>query len=216
MNLRHTRRCSSLAALGLGLLLINVGTLAGAQQNVDRPVMPGPTLPTAPASDAGAKMLAALKTATSAPDNTTATSPTFPPVWCASVTDKATEATCWTAYRAGLDYYASGLAHRTKVFEWQHVSTILIFFTVLVLVGAGLYFAWIQFTHELRVADIAAKAAASAGPPTPPPTPKDSTIEVSPTGFKISSPVLGVIILALSLAFFYLYLVYAYPIHELI
>jgi hypothetical protein len=41
-----------------------------------------------------------------------------------------------------------------------------------------------------------------------------SPIELSTGGLKISSPVLGVIILGLSLAFFYLYLVYVYPIAE--
>ena len=42
-----------------------------------------------------------------------------------------------------------------------------------------------------------------------------STIKVGKDGFEVSSPVLGVIILALSLGFFYLYPVYAYPIHEI-
>jgi hypothetical protein len=42
-----------------------------------------------------------------------------------------------------------------------------------------------------------------------------TTLEASATGIKLSSPVLGVIILALSLAFFYLYLVHVYPIEEI-
>jgi hypothetical protein len=41
-----------------------------------------------------------------------------------------------------------------------------------------------------------------------------TSLELSTTGLKVSSPVLGVVILALSLGFFYLYLVYAYPIQE--
>jgi len=40
-------------------------------------------------------------------------------------------------------------------------------------------------------------------------------IEASPQGFRISSPILGVIILALSFLFFYLYLKYIYPIMEI-
>jgi hypothetical protein len=40
-------------------------------------------------------------------------------------------------------------------------------------------------------------------------------IEATLQGLKISSPVLGVIILALSFFFFYLYLKYVYPIHEI-
>jgi len=41
-------------------------------------------------------------------------------------------------------------------------------------------------------------------------------LELGQTGLKVSSPVLGVIILVISLAFFYLYLVYVYPIGELL
>jgi hypothetical protein len=40
-------------------------------------------------------------------------------------------------------------------------------------------------------------------------------IEASLQGFRVSSPVLGVIILALSFLFFYLYLKYVYPINEI-
>ena len=34
-------------------------------------------------------------------------------------------------------------------------------------------------------------------------------------GIKVSSPILGVVILIISLAFFYLYLVYVYPIEDI-
>jgi hypothetical protein len=40
-------------------------------------------------------------------------------------------------------------------------------------------------------------------------------LEISKSGVKVSSPILGVIILVISLAFFYLYLVYVYPIEEI-
>jgi hypothetical protein len=40
-------------------------------------------------------------------------------------------------------------------------------------------------------------------------------LDLSTAGLKVSSPVLGVIILVISLAFFYLYLVYVYPISEI-
>ena len=42
-----------------------------------------------------------------------------------------------------------------------------------------------------------------------------TSFSASATGISVSSPVLGVIILVISLAFFYLYLVYVYPISEL-
>ena len=82
------------------------------------------------------------------------------------------------------------------MFAWQHFSTRVIFFVVLLLVGTGIFFAWVQFQHG-KVAE-------------------RHELEIGVKGLRISSPVLGLVILVISLAFFYLYLVYVYPIHELI
>lgn len=92
-------------------------------------------------------------------------------------------------------YRVKGFEHRQRVFEWQYYSGIVIFIMVIGIVSIGLYFSWMQF-H------------ANENPNSMP----ESTIEASTTGLKVSSPVLGVIILVLSLAFFYLYLVHVYPI----
>jgi heme/copper-type cytochrome/quinol oxidase subunit 2 len=112
------------------------------------------------------------------------------------------------AFRAALrEYYAyrtSGLQHRRRVFEWQLQSSKVIFATVLVLVASGVVFAAIQFYVGLR---------RTAGPR---PDPEHVTeLGLSTAGVKVSSPVLGVIILVISLGFFYLYLVYIYPISEI-
>ncbi len=120
----------------------------------------------------------------------------FPPVWCADITDKETQAICWKAYQSGLTYYESGLKQRSRVFEWQHITSRVIFFIVLILVAIGVYFAWVQFKSG-EAAD------------------KNSELEVSLSGIKVSSSVLGVIILMISLVFFYLYLRYVFPISEL-
>ncbi|WP_299815882.1 hypothetical protein [uncultured Jannaschia sp.] len=98
------------------------------------------------------------------------------------------------------DYYAyrtEQYAHRQAVFAWQHSSSRLLFFVVIGVVLVGLYFSWLQFHAARTGRDL---------------TP--TTLEASKTGLKVSSPVLGVIILLLSLAFFYLYLVHVYPISE--
>jgi hypothetical protein len=120
----------------------------------------------------------------------------LPSVWCADITDTKTQDICWVAYRNGLEYYERGLLHRTQVIEWQHFSTKVIFFVVLFLVGTGIYFAWVQFKSGGDSQTV-------------------NEVEVSLTGVKVSSPILGVIILVLSLAFFYLYLRYVYPITEI-
>ena len=122
----------------------------------------------------------------------------FPDVWCEEIkSNDETAEVCWEAYRAGLAYYEWGLDHRKDVLWWQHISTRAIFFVVLILVGVGLYFAWVQFR---------------SGPMSE--TPHE--VQVSMDGIKVSSPVLGVIILTLSLAFFYLYLRFVYPVQEII
>lgn len=126
----------------------------------------------------------------------------FPAVWCADISDEKTQEICWTAYQAGLKYYSTGLEHRTRIFRWQHLSTRIIFFIVNGLVLIGLYFAWVQFKQDML--------AGSEGH-----AKEANEVELTTSGIKVRSSVLGVIILALSLAFFYLYLVFVYPIQEI-
>ncbi|MCP4270595.1 MAG: hypothetical protein GY781_01330 [Gammaproteobacteria bacterium] len=134
---------------------------------------------------------------TESADLASAQSKLFPAVWCGNIDDELTRSTCWSAYRNGLEYYEFGLTHRKSVLQWQHLSTQIILIVVLILVAMGLYFAWVQF--KLGIA-----------PDT------TSQLKISTDGIQVSSPVLGVIILTLSLGFFYLYLVYVYPIQEVI
>ena len=103
--------------------------------------------------------------------------------------------------RAFYDYKTRGFDHRSRVFEWQLLSSRLIFVLVIAIVAVGLYFSWLQFMAGFKQGT--------------PPDKTSTTFEASPSGIKVSSPVLGVIILTLSLVFFYLYLVHVYPIDEL-
>ena len=109
----------------------------------------------------------------------------------------------WLAYYT---YLTEGLEHRKKVFRWQYTSSLIIFFTVLLLVFIGIIFSGIQFYRAMRSpAHLSGKEGETM----------QSEIEAGPGGIKVSSPVLGVVILTVSLAFFYLYLVYVYPIKEI-
>lgn len=104
------------------------------------------------------------------------------------------------AFKAYYDYRVHGFDHRKNVFAWQLLSSKIIFALVLTLVFLGVYFSWLQFHAGLK------------------PGVKDdspTTVELGTSGIKVSSPILGVIILTLSLAFFYLYLVNVYPIEEI-
>jgi hypothetical protein len=100
------------------------------------------------------------------------------------------------ALRGLYEYQARGFEHRSRVFNWQYRSSILIFSVVNLLVLAGLAFSWMQFRRGW-----------GSG--------LESEMEFSGAGVKIRSSVLGVIILVVSLAFYYLYLAYVYPIEEI-
>jgi uncharacterized membrane protein len=116
-------------------------------------------------------------------------------------------------------YRESGYKHRRAVFDWQLTSSKLIFWVVIVLVAVSIYFSGVQFHTALR-----SKPAARSGESEQAEEDSDSaspasglqtSIEAGGGGIKVSSPVLGVIILVISLLFFYLYLVHIYPISEI-
>lgn len=98
------------------------------------------------------------------------------------------------------DDHIALLDYNRRVFEWQMTSTIVSFWMVIALVVAGLAFAGVQFWRAMR---------ATAGDPG-----MTTDLELGTKGLKVSSPVLGVIILTISLGFFYLYLRHVYPIEH--
>lgn len=119
--------------------------------------------------------------------------------------DPQTRALYETALQDYYRYRSDGLQHRRSVFAWQLFSAKLIFVVVLLLVTCGVVFAAIQFRHGLQQSGDSSGDNSGMG----------TQMELSAEGVKISSPVLGVIILFISLAFFYLYLVYIYPIENI-
>ncbi len=106
------------------------------------------------------------------------------------------------AWKNYYSYMSKGYIHRSNVFSWQLLSSIIIFCVVILLVFAGIYFAWLQFKYALK-----SKAGSTEM--------LSTELSASMKEIKVSSPVLGVIILVISLFFFYLYLVYVYPIQDI-
>ena len=100
------------------------------------------------------------------------------------------------------DYMAS-LEHNRRVFEWQLRSSRMIFWVVLVLVTIGILFSALQFWKAFRLSRPTSKTAQHE---------MHTELEISTRGIKVSSSVLGVIVLVISLAFLYLFLVHVYPI----
>lgn len=116
-------------------------------------------------------------------------------------------------------YRESGYKHRRAVFDWQLESSKIIFWAVIVLVGVGIYFSGVQFHAALRSKSTqrpgdGEQPEAESGSASPGAA-FQTSIEAGSGGIKVSSPVLGVIILVISLLFFYLYLVHIYPISEI-
>lgn len=126
---------------------------------------------------------------------------------------------CFSARKAYYDYYTSALTKRTGVYQWNDISTKAIFIVVILLVGFGVYLSWVQFFGYRKQAARALPSkkamAAAAGTPSCEPQPDlTSELDLKLSGLHVKSPVLGVILLTLSLAFFYLYLVFVYPVTE--
>jgi hypothetical protein len=128
------------------------------------------------------------------------------------------------AMKGYYDYHTAGYLHRGRVFQWQLLSSKVIFVIVTLLVFSGIYFAALHFHEAMRrraaepmtVASKTVTAAADSGDAQVPTFNSEITkLSASAKGIEVSSPVLGVIILVISLAFFYLYLVYVYPVTEL-
>jgi hypothetical protein len=127
--------------------------------------------------------------------------------------DRDTQEKYLEVYRGYLEYRLSGYQHRKAIFTWQLFSSKCIFVVVVLLVLTGIYFSWLQFRLALKKAgDQHGRQQPTAG--TEPVVVTE--IEASAKGLKVSSPVLGVIILTLSLLFFYLYLVHVYPISDIL
>ncbi len=111
-------------------------------------------------------------------------------------------------------YRESGYAHRRAVFDWQLMSSKVIFYVVILLVLLGVYFSWLQFMAEHRRPAKRVEVEVEGAETERPRGGLLTTFKAGTGGLEVSSPVLGIVILAISLAFFYLYLTHVYPINE--
>jgi hypothetical protein len=96
---------------------------------------------------------------------------------------------------ARLAYDRFALRHAQRTYEWQYWASIVIFVLVITAVGLGLWMSFLHF-YEGRKGG-------------------GGRMKVSREGVEMSSPVIGLMILVVSLAFFYLYLTQVYPITEI-
>jgi hypothetical protein len=132
--------------------------------------------------------------------------------------DEPSRAKVLASFNEYLDYRISGYQHRREVFKWQLFSSKITFYVVILLVLAGVYFSGIQFHRSLdkKRAKVGADKVTADQEVTQVVPEKSEVTEITASikGIRVSSPVLGVLILVISLAFFYLYLSFVYPIQE--
>jgi len=139
------------------------------------------------------------------------------------------------------------LKDRMWVYNWQDISSVVIFIMVMTVVLMGLILSYKQFAftnemirkHHDEVITAPQKTSATIVKATPAGTEVQqtnsdeqnttttvkipaqgdipqpaTTFEVTKDGLKINSAVIGLIILVVSIVFFFLYLRFVYPIHE--
>jgi len=119
----------------------------------------------------------------------------------------------FAAFKSYYEYRSTGFEHRKQVFAWQLFSSKIIFVVVIFLVLVGVYFSWVQFHKKM---DDEKTGEPLPGNSDAKKSEDVTTISASVKEIKVSSPILGVIILVISLLFFYLYLVYVFPIEEIL
>lgn len=131
------------------------------------------------------------------------TRPRPPSVMPLDALDAESRALVVERFRRYQRHQIEALEHRERLFRWQLRANQVSFVVVLVLVFAGIVFSGIQFVHSLRTASGGEGAAAQ------------HELAIGASGVTVRSSVIGLIVLTISLGFFYLYLVHVFPLEEL-
>jgi hypothetical protein len=145
---------------------------------------------------------------------------------CAGYTGN-TKAACEASAKAAFDHQVWLLQYRERAYEAHHRYTLWVFVLVCALVVLGMYLSLREFNLDSRrrealIAQLTKrlkrlsgqKGQDSAAEHGDGGASTSTTLGIDATGVKVTSPVLGVIILVLSMGFFYLYLKTVYPINE--
>lgn len=115
-------------------------------------------------------------------------------------------------------YHNYIFTQRMAIYNWQLNSGKILFFVVVLIVLIGLYLSYLQFKASTAHQEYQRKAGASitttnkievSDAVTSDPITK---FEITKDGIKIDSAVIGLVILAFSIAFFFMYLNYVFPI----
>ncbi len=97
-----------------------------------------------------------------------------------------------------------------RTYEHQLFQSGIIFILVLLMVCAGLFFSWLQFQHSFHLKQVIKNSVAQFGNANADPAPPPDEFSFGKDGIVVRSAYLGIIILVISMAFFFLYLKYVY------
>jgi hypothetical protein len=142
----------------------------------------------------------------------------------------ATEELSKEEQAAHLSDYKSEVEHRNwkrefiqKSWHWHLWSTALLFILVMAIICFGLYITYLQFQKDYGLAEkrlrnsmtakavAAVKAGGGEDSADGSVATRSSSLKFDASGLEITSQVIGLLVLALSLAFFYLYVSRVYP-----
>ena len=114
-----------------------------------------------------------------------------------------------------LAYQKFNLIHWKRSFAWQYYSSIVIFILVVMIVLFGLYLSYYQFSLVSNMIKKNEERNDKIKLDTTNIEILKADLEIHKDGVKISTAVVGLVILVISIVFFFLYLKFVYPIHML-
>jgi Ca2+/H+ antiporter len=110
-----------------------------------------------------------------------------------------------------VEYTKFAYAYRIKLYNWQLTSSKYIFAVVVIIVLIGLYLSYLQFNLSTKKVIKSIQKADEKFTESPAPTNK---LEINKDGIKVDSAVIGLVILTISIVFFFLYLKFVFPIND--
>ena len=110
-----------------------------------------------------------------------------------------------------VERFKFAIEQNKKVYAWQNLSSVIIFFVVILIVLTGLYLSFRQFmlAEKMLTSKTKMQTVEKGGETV---EIMNASLEFSKDGVKINTAVIGLVILIISLSFLFLYLKYVYPV----
>jgi hypothetical protein len=119
------------------------------------------------------------------------------------------------------NYNLFTLTHAMEAYKWQLLSAKIIFFVSILIVIMGLYLSYLQFQssrtdNERKGERMKKKIVGKDSEVDKNDSPSVTSFHIGKEGIKIDSAVIGLVILVVSIAFFFMYLNFAFHINHFV